>query len=219
MFQPADKEIAAPDFPLVCIGGASADIDSYTCIISHLPSDLGIAVVIVNHLPMVAGLLLEILPRCTQMPVQLIHEGSIVRPNRVYIIEEERDLHVVDGVFHLRLISKPTGWPNLVSVFLNSLSTNWRGKLVAVILSGYDGDGTSALSGIRQAGGITIAQQANTARQPDMPLSAIASGNVDYILSIESIASEIERIALTSKGDALTAAKRTCRAAIQEAQR
>jgi chemotaxis response regulator CheB len=209
MFQPDDKESTAkpsdpPNFPLVCIGGASADIDSYTGIIGHLRADLGIAVVVVNHLTMVAGLLLEALPRCTQMPVQLIIEGSIVRPNCVYILEEERDLHVVDGVFHLAPVSKPTGWPNLVSIFLNSLSSNWRGKSVAVILSGYDGDGASALLGIRKAGGITIAQQAETAGQPDMPLSAIASGNVDYILSIEGIASEIERIALAAKPNAPT---------------
>ncbi|MEO6911482.1 MAG: chemotaxis protein CheB, partial [Edaphobacter sp.] len=72
---------------------------------------------------------------------------------------------------------------------------NWKGKLIAVIVSGYDGDGAAALCGIREAGGVVIAQQLDTAAQPDMPESAIDSGCVDFILSPENIAVEIARIA------------------------
>jgi chemotaxis response regulator CheB len=44
-------------------------------------------------------------------------------------------------------------------------------------------------------GGITIAQKLDTAGQPDMPESAIASGCIDFVLSPEDIAQEIVRIA------------------------
>jgi chemotaxis response regulator CheB len=84
-------------------------------------------------------------------------------------------------------------------VFLRSLTQNWDGQLIAVILSGYDGDGAAALCGIKEVGGITIAQKIETAGQPDMPLSAIASGCIDFILSVENIAKEIERIARASR--------------------
>jgi two-component system chemotaxis response regulator CheB len=185
----------ARDFPVVCMGGASADIDAYTGLLGHLPADLGVAVVIVNHQTMVAAHLLKILPRCTEMPVELITERLLVRPNRVYLIEEERDLHVLDGEFRLKPISKPTGWPDVITIFLRSFAQNWDGQLIAVILSGYDGDGAAALCGIREVGGITMAQKIDTAGQPDMPLSAIASGCIDFILPVEKIANEIERIA------------------------
>ena len=59
----------------------------------------------------------------------------------------------------------------------------------------YDGDGAAALSGIKEVGGITIAQKPETAKQPDMPESAIASGWIDFVLSPEDIAQEIVRIA------------------------
>ena len=75
---------------------------------------------------------------------------------------------------------------------------DWQGKLIAVIVSGYDGDGAAALCGIKEVGGITIAQKLDTAGQPDMPKSAIASGCIDFILSPEDIAREIERIAHTA---------------------
>jgi two-component system chemotaxis response regulator CheB len=187
-------ESFAKDFPVVCVGGASGDIESYTGLLGHLSGDMGVAIVIVNHMRIVASLLNEALPRYTQMPVELITERLLIQPNRVFIIPEQRDLHVLDGEFRLKPTSKPTGWPDVITVFLRSLTQHWDGQLIAVILSGYDGDGAAALCGIKEVGGITMAQKIDTAGQPDMPLSAIASGCIDFILSVENIAKEIERI-------------------------
>jgi chemotaxis response regulator CheB len=124
----------------------------------------------------------------------LITERLLIKPNHVFIIPEQRDLHVLNGEFRLKPISKPRGWPDVITVFLKSLTQHWEGKLVAVIVSGYDGDGAAALRGIKDVGGITIAQKLDTAGQPDMPESAIASGCVDFILSPEDIAQELARI-------------------------
>jgi two-component system, chemotaxis family, protein-glutamate methylesterase/glutaminase len=119
----------------------------------------------------------------------------VLQPNHVFIIPSQRDLHVLHGQFRLKPISKPRGWPDVITVFLHSLTRHWKGKLIAVIVSGYDGDGAAALCGIRDAGGTTIAQKLETAKQPDMPESAIATGCIDFILSPEDIAREIVRIA------------------------
>ena len=128
------------------------------------------------------------------MPVELITEGLVLQPNRVFIIPAQRDLHVLDGEFRLKPISKPRGWPDVITVFLHSLAQHWEGKLIAVIVSGYDGDGAAALCSIREAGGTTIAQKLETALQPDMPQSAIETGCIDFVLSPEDIAKEIARI-------------------------
>ena len=186
---------SSKDFPVVCVGGSAGGLDAYIRLLKHLPADMGVAIVIVNHLRTVDTRLHEILPRVTQMPVQLITEGLDLRPNHVFIIPPQRDLHVKDGQFRLEPISKPRGWPDVITVFLRSLTENWDGKLIAVIVSGYDGDGADALCGIKDVGGITIAQKPETAGQPDMPASAIASGCIDFILSPEDIAREIIRIA------------------------
>jgi chemotaxis response regulator CheB len=186
---------SAKDFPVVCVGGSAGALDAYTRLLGRLPADMGVAVVIVNHLRTVATHLHEILPRYTQMPVELITDRLLIQPNCVFIIPEQRDLHVLDGEFRLKPISKPRGWPDVITVFLRSLTEHWDGKLIAVIVSGYDGDGAAALCGIREVGGITIAQKPETALQPDMPGSAIASGCIDFILSPEDIAQEIGRIA------------------------
>jgi len=183
------------DFPVVCVGGSAGGLDAYIRLLRNLPANMGVAVVIVNHLRTVATQLHEILPRYTEMPVELITERLLIEPNHVYIIPEQRDLHVLDGEFRLRPISKPRGWPDVITVFLRSLTEHWNGTLIAVIVSGYDGDGAAALRGIKDVGGITIAQKLETAKQPDMPESAIASGCIDFVLSPEDIAHEIVRIA------------------------
>jgi two-component system chemotaxis response regulator CheB len=189
------KKSVAKDFPIVCVGGSAGGLDTYTRLLQHLPVDMGVAIVIVNHLRTVDTLLHEILPNFTEMPVELITERLLIEPNHVFIIPAQRDLHILDGEFRLKPISKPRGWPDVITVFLRSLTKYWDGKLIAVIVSGYDGDGAAALCGIKEVGGITIAQKLDTATQPDMPESAIASGCIDLILSPEGIAQEIVRIA------------------------
>jgi two-component system chemotaxis response regulator CheB len=186
--------MATRDVPIVCVGGSVGGLDAYERLLENLPIDLGAAIVIVNHLRTVSTLLHEILPKYTHMPVDLIVEGLDIRPNRVFIIPPQRDLHVLNGEFRLKPISKPRGWPDVITVFLRSLTQHWHGKLVAVIVSGYDGDGADALCGIRDVGGITIAQLPTSAEQPDMPNSAIASECIDFVLTPEAIASRITQI-------------------------
>ena len=112
----------AHDFPVVCVGGSAGGLDAYTRLLRHLPADMGVAIVIVNHLRTVATLLHKILPRFTKMPVELITERLDIEPNHVFIIPENRDLHVLDGEFRLQPISKPRGWPDVITVFLRSLT-------------------------------------------------------------------------------------------------
>jgi len=187
--------VKAKNFPVVCVGGSAGGLDAYIRLLKQLPADMGVAIVIVNHITKMATQLHEVLPRFSSMPVVLITEDLLIEPNRVYIIPANRDLHVEGDGFHLQPISKPQGWPDVITVFLQSLTQFWSGKLIAVIVSGYDGDGAAALCGIKEVGGITIAQRLDTAIQPDMPQSAIASGCIDFVLSPEDIAKEIVRLA------------------------
>jgi chemotaxis response regulator CheB len=89
---------------------------------------------------------------------------------------------------YIRLLRNLPADMGVAIVIVNHLRT------VATRLQ-YDGDGAVALCGIKEAGGITIAQKPETASQPDMPESAIATGCIDFILSPEDISREILRIA------------------------
>jgi chemotaxis response regulator CheB len=192
-------KIVAKNFPVVCVGGSAGGLDSYIRLLKNMPADMGVAIVIVNHLRQVATLLHEILPKYTEMPVELITDKLVIEPNHVFIIPQKRDLHILNGEFRLKPISKPWGWPDVITVFMRSMSKNWDGRLIAVIVSGFDGDGAAALSDIKDAGGITIAQKPETAGQPDMPETAIDSGSIDFILTPEEIAKKLIKIANEEK--------------------
>ncbi len=69
------------DFPVICVGGSAGGLDAYVRFLQHMPNDTGAAIVIVNHLRKVATLLHEILPRYTEMPVTLITEHLVIKPN------------------------------------------------------------------------------------------------------------------------------------------
>ncbi|WP_026473347.1 chemotaxis protein CheB [Alkaliflexus imshenetskii] len=184
------------NFPIVCVGGAAGGLDAYIKLLRKIPDDLGVAIVIVNHLRTFANLLHDILPYYTEMPVVLLKDKLDVKPNHVFIIPEKRDLHVVDEEFRLKPISVPWGWPDVITAFMRSLTDNWEGILITVIVSGYDGEGAGALCNLKEAGGITIAQKPETSAQPDMSEDAMANSYIDLVLSPEDIALEIKRIAL-----------------------
>jgi chemotaxis response regulator CheB len=190
---PATRE----NFPVVCIGGSAGGLEAYKTLLRNLPADFGVAIIIVNHLRHVVTMLHEILPHYTTMPVTLISEHLRLEPNHVFIIPAQRDLHVLNGSFRLQPISKPRGWPNVITVFLCSLAKHWPGRIIAVIVSGYDGDGADSLCAIQDAGGVTIAQREDTAAHPDMPASAVATGCIDFILAPQDIARQIGLITLS----------------------
>src|SRR6202790_2431057 len=122
----------ANEFPVVCVGGSAGGLDAYIRLLRHLPADMGVAIIIVNHLKTTATLLHEILPRYTEMPVELITEGLLIQPNRVFIIPAQRDLHVLDGEFRLKPISKPRGWPDVITV---SSALGFGGRVDSVACS------------------------------------------------------------------------------------
>ena len=82
-----------------------------------------------------------------------------------------------------------------INDFLLSLALERKAQAIGIVLSGTGNDGTEGLKAVKTEGGITFAQDPDTAQYPDMPKNAIAAGNPDFVLSPEQIAKEIVRIA------------------------
>jgi two-component system chemotaxis response regulator CheB len=157
------------DFPVVCIGGSAGGLNAYIPIFKNLPAKTGMAFIVVNHMRTVPTQLHKVLLPYTSMPVTVIDDGVLIEPDCIFIIPSDRDLHVLNGEFRLSPLSKPRGWPDVITLFLRSLKKNWKGKIIAIIVSGLDSDGAAAFRDIKEVGGITIAQRLDTAHHPDMP--------------------------------------------------
>ncbi len=78
------------NFPVVCVGGSAGGLDAFIRLLKNLPADMGVAIVIVNHITAMPTQLHEVLPRFSQMPVELITEDLLIEPNHVYRLHHPR---------------------------------------------------------------------------------------------------------------------------------
>jgi chemotaxis response regulator CheB len=153
------------------------------------------AYIIVHHQPADGkSVLVEILSRITRMPVTLVGDGESVNADHVYVVPAGMQVTMDRDLFRLSPLIKPPGWPKNISIFLKSLADDRQKRAIAVILSGFDSDGAAALKSIKEAGGLVFAQKFQTAKQPDMPQSAVKTGYVDQLLSPIEIAAHLGRI-------------------------
>ncbi|MEG4343957.1 chemotaxis protein CheB [Microcoleus sp. A003_D6] len=183
--------IEAP-FPIVGIAASAGGLEAFTGLLSHLPVDTGMAFVLIQHLaPDHKSLLSEILARTTQMPVTQVTDGMAVEPNQVYVIPPNTKMVVSQGVLQLSPREKIYGKYMPGDAFFTSLAVDRGHKAIAVVLSGGDGDGSLGLKAIKAAGGMSFAQCQGTAKVDSMPNTAVATGNVDFVLPPEKIAEEL----------------------------
>ena len=184
-------KIDAP-FPIVGIAASAGGLEAFTGLLSHLPVDTGMAFVLIQHLsPDHKSLLTEILARTTQMPVSQVTDGMAVEPNQVYVIPPNTKMVLYKGVLQLSPREKIYGKYMPGDAFFTSLAIDRGYKAIAVVLSGGDGDGSLGLKAIKAAGGMSFAQCQDTAKFDSMPNTAIATGNVDFVLPPEKIAEEL----------------------------
>ena len=180
---------------VVCFGASSGGFEAYCTILSHLPVDTGMAYIIVHHQPADGkSLLADILPRKTKMRVVLVTDGELVKADHVYVVPAGMQVTMDGDAFRLAPLVKSPGWPKNISIFLLSLAADRQKRAIAVILSGFDSDGAAALQSIKAAGGLVFAQDFQSAREPDMPRSAVKTGCVDRVMSPDDIATELRRI-------------------------
>lgn len=84
-----------------------------------------------------------------------------------------------------------------IDVLFETASDVYKNKLVAIILTGANGDGANGIRTVKKNGGTTIAQQPETAIHQTMPLAAIATGSVQHIYPLEKIKDFLLRIGKT----------------------
>src|SRR5262245_8439575 len=173
--------------PIVGIGVSAGGLDALIQILKRLPDEPGLPIVVVQHLsPHHKSLLSEILQEATRMPVAQVNADTQLVPNRVYVIPPDRFLELDSG--QLKLRPHPgVGSPHPIDSFFRSLARGAGEAAVGVVLSGTGSDGAVGLREIHAAGGITIAQDPESAEHDGMPRAAIATAIVDRVLRPEAI--------------------------------
>ncbi len=181
---------------VVGIGGSAGGLKPVMTLLSALPANTGMAFVVVLHLyPTASSQLARILSRYTNMPVVLASNAMSIRANHVYVIPPNADLYIESTT--LKVVSPRSKRNNQVDLLLQSLAEARGARAIAIILSGFDGDGSEGCKRIKAEGGRVFAQDMS-AEVDGMPLSARASGSVDAVLAPDKMAEKLKQIANAS---------------------
>jgi PAS domain S-box-containing protein len=185
--------ISSHGFPIVGVGASAGGLEAFRALLEFLPVNTGLAFIIIQHLA--AGqesLLTEILSRFTKMPVRQVEDNMHVEPNHVYVIPPGSTMTLIHGC----LMLSPKGKSQRpIDVFLDSLALERKTQAIGVVLSGTGTDGTEGLKAIKFEGGITFAQDPESAQYAGMPQSSISAEAVDFVLPPDEIARELSKIA------------------------
>ncbi len=191
--EPTRQECSA----IVAIGASAGGLEVFTQILNGLPTNTGMGFVLLQHLaPQYHSQLSEILRHSTKMPVNEAREGERVLPNSVYVIPPNTSMTIEQGQLRLEQRQRVKGKYMVIDNFFSSLAADRKEQAIGVILSGSNEDGTLGLGAIKAAGGITFAQDLESAEFPTMPMIAIASGHVDFVLSPAAIAAELANLSI-----------------------
>ena len=176
----------APD--LIVIGCSLGGMRALEKLLSAFPKDFQTPIVVAQHRHRASN---EGLPshfrRSTKLCVVDAEDKQWIKPNCVYFAPANYHLLVERGEFNLStegavLFSRPS-----IDVLFESAADAYRDRLVAVVLTGANSDGTNGVRRVKQAGGFVVVQDPATAEAPQMPQSAIDTGRVDRILPLERI--------------------------------
>ncbi|MGA8763734.1 MAG: chemotaxis protein CheB [Candidatus Sulfotelmatobacter sp.] len=179
-------------FPIVGIGASAGGLEAFSELLHNLPEKTGMAFVLVQHLdPKHESGLPEILARTTRLPVMEATNGCAVQPDHVYVIPPNTNMLIHDGVLQLGARQMVHGQHMPIDNFFRSLAERIGQRAIGVVLSGTASDGTQGCRAIKAAGGLTFAQDEESAKYDDMPRNAIAAGCIDFILTPKDIAREL----------------------------
>ena len=171
---------------VVGIGASAGGIEALKELFTAMPSDSGLAFVVIQHLePTHESRMADILGKCTRMKVVQAEAGMPVQANHVYANPAGKYTSIDGGRLVLGERSERDRIRMPIDFFLTSLAEDQHEAAVGIILSGSSGsDGTRGVRAVREAGGMCMAQDPETAQFPAMPQSAIETGLVDHVLPV-----------------------------------
>jgi two-component system chemotaxis response regulator CheB len=180
--------VDAPSVDVVAIVASAGGIRAMESVLEQLPADLDAAVIILLHLmPQQRSMLAEILSRRTALHVKQAQDGDELEVGVVYVAPPDAHLRV-DGD---RLRLDPSELVHHVrpsaDVLLLSLANGYKGRCLAVVLSGSGIDGAAGSAAVKHAGGTVLAQDEATSQYFGMPGAAILAGGVDEVLALNRI--------------------------------
>ena len=187
------KSHAMPHF-IVGIGASAGGLEALRSLFGALKDTNEMAFVVVQHLaPLYRSRLVELIAHTTNVQVKEVRNDEVPVQGVIYITPPNRDVVIEHGILRLKKPQSKIGPKPSVDLFFKSLAEDRGDRAIGIILSGTGSDGSFGIRAIKSHGGMTIAQKGESAKYDGMPKAARLTGAVDFELTPEEIAKELER--------------------------
>ncbi len=175
-------------FHIVGIGASAGGLEPLETLFKHMPENTGMAFVVVQHLsPDFKSQMEQLLSRKTAMPIYRVEDGIEIKPNSVYLIPPRKMMIVSRGRLLLTDKESNKHLSHPIDEFFRSLAKDAGSRSIGIVLSGSGTDGSKGVVSIAEAGGLTLAQDEESATFDSMPLSALATGAITLSLPPETM--------------------------------
>jgi two-component system chemotaxis response regulator CheB len=190
----------APATRLIVIGASAGGVEAVTYIVAHLPQDLPAAVAVLVHHPIThPSAMPAMLARAGRLPATDARDGELLLPGRILVAASAQHLVVQDGRAWLLDGPRVNGVKPSIDPLFQSAALDYGPGLVAVVLTGTHSDGSAGLITVRRAGGVAVVQDPRDAAYDAMPWNALDAAGADYIASLESMPSLLDRLVRQGK--------------------
>jgi two-component system chemotaxis response regulator CheB len=192
-----EVELLQRQIEVVVIGASAGGVEALAVLLPALPANLRAAVIIVLHLPRERpSLLADIFAARCALPVREAEDKEPIEPGTVYFAPP--DYHLLlekDGRIALSAdepvhYSRPS-----IDVLFESAADVYRERLLGIILTGANADGSEGIHAIHRAGGVTVVQEPENAKVPLMVISALRRSPADFVLPLDRIANLLVSLA------------------------
>jgi two-component system, chemotaxis family, protein-glutamate methylesterase/glutaminase len=183
-------------FDIVAIAASAGGLNALTAVLARLPEDFGAIVVVVQHLdPRHRSLMPQIIGRRARMPVHAAYDGMVLEPGHIYLAPPDRHLLVNrDGTASLTQTELVNFVRPSADLLFESAAAAYGERAIAVVLTGTGHDGSMGVTAIKKRQGTVIVQDEGSSEFFGMPLAAIKTGAVDFILALDEIPGALETL-------------------------
>ncbi|MFV8369697.1 chemotaxis protein CheB [Flavobacterium sp. LB2R40] len=176
-------------YEAIVIGVSAGGMSALKIISSALPIDFTIPIIIVQHLSAHSDShWIKLLNEKSHLNIKEADEKEKIEKSYIYIAPPNYHLLIEKNkTFSLTIDERVNFARPSIDVLFETAAEAYKNKLIGIVLTGSNSDGTQGIKKIKESGGLAIIQDPKTADSDYMPRSAIAAIEPDYILSLEDI--------------------------------
>jgi two-component system, chemotaxis family, protein-glutamate methylesterase/glutaminase len=189
------KMVPLQGHDIIVIGASVGGVEALSSLMAQLPENLPAAIFVVQHvIPTATGNLARVLNHASPLPATMAQDCESFELGHIYVAPPDHHLLVKQGCLRVTRGLRENRVRPAIDPLFRSAAVAYGVRVIGIVLTGLQNDGTSGLLAIKRCGGITIVQDPKEALYPDMPLSALEHVEVDYCLPVLKMGAVLYRL-------------------------